>query len=213
MACFNSIEFNRKYSPGLTGGPTFSTVKVVSQTGQEQRIRQWTKGRWKYDVSQLLRKREQAEELMAFFLAMGGSQCGFLFFDWTDHDSKVAGVETQHPTLPLTATTFQIQKVYNASGVLYNRAIKKPIADTFGDTAATQLNSTVHVFHSGGEVTSGWTVDCSTGIVTFGSAPGYTPSAQFQYHVPCRFETDEMSLTQNSPGSYDWQKIALLELR
>lgn len=214
MACFNEIEFPRAYSPGLTGGPTFSTVKVVSQTGQEQRIRQWSKGRWKYDVSNLLRTKAQAEVLLAFFLAMGGSQCGFRFFDWADHSSKIADVETKHATLALTTTTFQLQKVYSQGGIDYARAIKKPISDTLGDTEATQADSTVRLYDdTDTEITTGWTVDCSTGIVTFDSAPGFVPTATFEFDVPCRFDVDALSLEQESPTQYHWQRVGLVELR
>jgi uncharacterized protein (TIGR02217 family) len=214
MASFVELEFPRNIDRGPSGGPSFLTTVVVTASGAEQRIAAWTAPRYAWQVGHSLRTPAQYQELLAFFIARRGRLEGFRFWDWSDHSSEVAGVETLHLTASLTATTFQLQKGYaSGAGTVY-RTITKPVGDTLTDTAATDDNSTVRIYNAADvEVTSGWTVDLTTGIVTFAAAPGYTPKATFQFHIPVRFDTDQMAASIDEVTYRTWSGVPLTEVR
>ena len=83
------------------------------------------------------------------------------------------------------------------------RTITKPVAGT------------VKVYLDGIEQASGWSVDTTTGLVTFGTAPasGVEVTADFDFDVPVRFDTDHMVVTIESYRLHAWQQIPIVELR
>lgn len=101
----------------------------------------------------------------------------------------------------LSGLTFQLQNIYaDVGGAQTTRTINKPVAGT------------VAIFNNTTPVVSGWTVDTTTGIVTFATAPGYLPNATFQFDVPVRFDIDRMEVTQESVGIRTWGRIPIVEL-
>jgi len=67
----------------------------------------------------------------------------------------------------------------------------------------------------GVEATSGWSVDTTTGIVTFTSAPaaGATITVGFEFDVPVRFDTDTLDITLDIERLGSITSIPLLEIR
>jgi uncharacterized protein (TIGR02217 family) len=193
-SAFTETRLPEQLSLGAVGGPAFSTVVVSTASGAEERIALWTQGRRQWEIGYDGRSVAQASALVSFFIARAGRLRGFRFKDWSDYSSKVASVETKHTTAQLTTTTFQLQKLYVSGTVTYTRTITKPVTDT------TKL------FHpgTGAEITTGWTVDTTTGICTFTSAPGYIPTATFQFDVPVRFDDDQMRMRQDSTRVRSW---------
>jgi uncharacterized protein (TIGR02217 family) len=61
----------------------------------------------------------------------------------------------------------------------------------------------------------GWSVDTTTGLVTFSTAPtlGVEISAGFEFDVPVRFDTDHMAVTVETYRLHAWQQIPIVELR
>ena len=74
---------------------------------------------------------------------------------------------------------------------------------------------TVKVYLDGVEQASGWSVDTTTGLVTFGTAPalGVEVTADFEFDVPVRFDTDHMAVTIETYRLHNWQQIPIVELR
>jgi uncharacterized protein (TIGR02217 family) len=74
---------------------------------------------------------------------------------------------------------------------------------------------TVRVYKDAVEQLSGWSVDVTTGLVTFTTAPaaGVAITADFELDVPVRFDTDHMAVTIESFHLHRWQQIPILELR
>src|SRR5690242_16944760 len=104
MACFHEVQFPTDISRGATGGHAFSNVVIVTASGAEQRIAQWSKGRMKWDVSHALKHTAETEELVAFFLARSGRLCGFRFKDWNDYRTiDASGVDQKQDTVLLTS--------------------------------------------------------------------------------------------------------------
>jgi uncharacterized protein (TIGR02217 family) len=62
---------------------------------------------------------------------------------------------------------------------------------------------------------SGWSVDVTTGIVTFTSAPasGVAVTAGFEFDVPVRFDTDTLDVTLDIERLGSITSIPLLEVR
>ena len=100
-------------------------------------------------------------------------------------------------------TQFQLVKHYPSGSVIEVRTITKPVAGT------------VKVYLGGIEQLSGWSVDTTTGLVTFGTAPtlGVEVTAYFEFDVPVRFDTDHMAVTIESYRLHAWQQIPIVELR
>jgi uncharacterized protein (TIGR02217 family) len=189
---FDEVRLSDDISQASQGGPAFNTVVVVTSSGAEQRIQQWASARLSWDISYGVRTQAQLEDFIAFFRARRGKLRGFRFKDWTDFE-----IETPASSEQLTTTTFQIQKAYSNGGQTVYRSLKKIAGDTLTNTVATQANSTVRVWQVDGttEVTSGWTVNLTTGVVTFAIAPGYVPKVTCEFDVPVRFDTDRPSFT------------------
>ena len=73
----------------------------------------------------------------------------------------------------------------------------------------------MQVFLGGVEQLSGWSADTTTGFVTFTVPPasGVEVSADFEFDVPVRFDTDHMAVTIETYRLHAWQQIPIVELR
>ena len=73
----------------------------------------------------------------------------------------------------------------------------------------------MHIYKDGVEQLSGWSVDVTTGVITFSTAPavGVAITADFELDVPVRFDTDHMAVTIESFKLHRWQQIPIVELR
>ena len=58
-------------------------------------------------------------------------------------------------------------------------------------------------------------VDYTSGVITFVEAPAKdsTITADFEFDVPVRFDTDYLDLSIDSYNISSWQNIALVEIR
>ena len=67
----------------------------------------------------------------------------------------------------------------------------------------------------GAEQLNGWSVDTTTGVVTFAAAPasGLAITAGFEFDVPVRFDTDVLDMTLDLERLGSITFIPLLELR
>lgn len=195
MASFVEVQFPTDISMGAKGSPEFKTTVVVTANRAEQRVAQWDQPLRKYDIGLGMRTKAQAQACQAFFYARQGKAIGFRFKDWLDYEITVA-----EDTVELTALTFQIVKRYTSGGVTMIRNITKPVTGT------------VRVWNAGVEVLAGWTVDTTTGIITFGADPAYTPSVLCEFDVPVRFDTDEFPFIYTGIDWYDLTGLGVVEI-
>jgi uncharacterized protein (TIGR02217 family) len=65
------------------------------------------------------------------------------------------------------------------------------------------------------EQSSGWSVDDTTGVVTFTSAPAISAAitAGFEFDVPVRFDTDTLTINLDNVRAGEIPHIPLLEIR
>jgi uncharacterized protein (TIGR02217 family) len=199
MTGFHEVRFPDNIAYGATGGPEFATTVVATGAGHEKRNVNWSEARGRWDVASGLKTQAQLDELIAFFRARKGKAYGFRFKDWTDYKATGQLIGTGDGAIK----TFQLVKHYPSGSVVEVRTITKPVSGT------------VHIYKDGVEQLSGWSVDVTTGIVTFATAPatGVAITADFELDVPVRFDTDHMGVTIESFHLHRWQQISIVELR
>ena len=196
---FHEVCFPDDIAYGATGGPEFATSVVATASGFEQRNINWSAARGRWDVASGLKKQTQLDTLVAFFRARKGRAHGFRFKDWTDFKATAQALGTGNGTI----TTFQLIRTYSSGGATDVRTITKPVAGT------------VKVYLAGVQQMSGWSVNTTTGIITFTTAPGngVAVSADYEFDVPVRFDTDRMAVTIEQINLHQWSGIPIVEIR
>ena len=74
---------------------------------------------------------------------------------------------------------------------------------------------TVRIALDSAEQTSGWTIDTTTGLVSFDTPPasGVAITAGFEFDVPVRFDSDTLDVTLDIERLGSITSIPLLEIR
>lgn len=192
---FQNIQFPTEVSYGSKGGPMYKTTVVISDSGSEQRLQHWSKSRYSYDVSYGVKKRSQMLNLMAFFKACRGRLHSFRYKDWSDYTATTEALPD--------AASIQLQKTYSYGGYSEVRKITKPVN-----------NGTFRLYKNGvlQTVTTHYTIDYNTGIVTIVgySSATWTWSGEFDVH--CRFDTDAIQPVANDLDDYSLDNIMLVEI-
>lgn len=205
---FHEVQFPVNIGRGARGGPMRKTQIVTLGSGDEERNASWANSRRRYDVSYGLRRADDLAQVVAFFEARLGMLYGFRFKDWSDYKSCLPS-ETPSSTDQFigtgtgSRTEWQLRKRYTSSLWGVYRDVKKPVAGT------------VTVSVNGTPMASGWTVDTTTGVLTFAAAPadGATIRAGFEFDVPVRFDTDSLDVTLDFERLGTITSIPLIEVR
>jgi uncharacterized protein (TIGR02217 family) len=173
--------------PAVTQGAVFvdvwDTQTNILPNGNQQRIGFRSKMLCKGTISYTALDEDQHIYLRNFKLATKGSLIAFMFRNWGNYKSD--GEQSCSPaTGNGSNTAFQLQKTHTIAspGTSQVKTITKP------------YTGSVRMFVNGSEVLSGWTVNESTGVVTFGVAPtnGHTVKATYLFNLPGHFVNDEM---------------------
>ncbi|WP_333023927.1 DUF2460 domain-containing protein [Wolbachia endosymbiont of Pentidionis agamae] len=192
---FTEVRFPEDISYGSTGGPEFSTDIVTSS---EQRNINWSIARSKYNIACGVKSNEQLLELITFFRARKGRAIGFRFKDWSDYKScnQQIGVGNGKQK------TFQLIKNYISGESEYNRIINKPVQGR----VKVLLNN---------EENNEYSVKYSTGEIIFKKPPPNKTiiTANFEFDVPVRFDTDHLHSSIDNYGSKSWNNIPLIEIK
>jgi uncharacterized protein (TIGR02217 family) len=196
---FVEAQFPADISYGSSGGPEYSTDIVMTYGGHEQRNINWSQARARFNVAHGVKTKAQLDALIAFFRARKGRAIGFRFKDWTDYKASGQMLGTGNGAL----TQFQLVKTYASGATEELRIITKPV------------NGTVKIYLNGALQSIGYTVNFTTGLVIFNSAPanGAAVTADYEFDVPVRFDTDRLSATLDAYGVHSWLDIPLIEVR
>ena len=208
---FHEVRFPTNISYNSRGGPGFNTQIIEVDSGAEERVARWAAPRRRYNARYGVKTYADLSNLIAFYIAVQGPAIGFRFKDFldfttaSDHRSPPAFGNTVIGTGNGSTTQFQITKVYTNGVVNRTRNITKPVAGS------------VVVGLNGVNQASGWTVNTTTGVITFSVAPsgGSTVTAGCEFDVPVRFgsELDNvLSLTIEDFSSGGIDDIPLVEL-
>jgi uncharacterized protein (TIGR02217 family) len=203
---FLEIQFPVTISWGAKGGPRWQTRITTHASGYEQRVEEWSKQRARYEVGHEIKTTTALEELITFFDVCRGQAYGFRFKDWGDYRASLTNTEIQIGTGDGTTTEFQLTKTYTNAAGSYVRTINKPVN-----------NGTLRVYKAAvlQTVTVDYTIDYTTGIITFVVAPTLATAvkAYFEFDVPCRFDTDDMDYSLTEWNVNDWVNIPIVELK
>ena len=205
---FHEVRFPDDISRGARGGPERRTQVVELASGDEERNASWADSRRRDDAAYGIRRADDLAAVIAFFEARNGRLHGFRWKDWGDHRSSLPST----PVTPIdqtlgagdgTTRTFQLVKRYESGAQAWVRRIGKPVAGT------------VRVARGGVEATSDWSVEVTTGVVTFAAAPaaGALVTAGFEFDVPVRFDTDRLDVTWDLDRLGSIASIPLVEVR
>lgn len=168
--------FPLQYSYGSVGGPSFKVEIVQTANKEERRNALWTDARHRYDLTLTARTQAQMDDIKDFHAAMGGPEFSFLFWDYADFrlTDELIGVGDG------AETVFQTIKTYSAGAASHIRPILKPRAGL--------------VVSVNGVEETGASVDTTTGLITFSSAPanGLDITVTGRFDVPVRFVEDEL---------------------
>jgi uncharacterized protein (TIGR02217 family) len=203
---------------GATGGLSFNTLVAQSSSGHEYAVQQWANVRGRWNISQGLKKvlpdgslapsRARHEAARNHLLMARGRAHFWPFKDWTDYLCN----RTHGRLVQITATTFQISKVYGDDPTFeYVRPLTRP------------RSGTVQVWLDGALQSTGFTVSYGTdtpgGVVTFSSAPGgAVREVACEFYVPCRYDVDGVDarlVHRRGDGTVfvEWDGIDIVEWR
>jgi uncharacterized protein (TIGR02217 family) len=205
---FHEVRFPDNISRGARGGPERRTQIVELASGDEERNASWANSRRRYDVAYGIRRADDLAAAVAFFEARNGRLHGFRYKDWADYKSAlpsqaITATDQQIGTGTGSQQAFQLAKRYTSGAQTWVRTIAKPVAGT------------VRVALGMAEQLSGWTVDTTTGVITFTTAPanGVIIRAGFEFDVPVRFDSDTLDVTLDFERLGSITAIPLLEIR
>lgn len=187
---FTEIQFPADISYGSSGGPQYVDSINIDEEFHQPRNR--------YNVAYGIKTKAQLDTLIAFFRARKGRACGFRFKDWTDYQCIAGSIGSGDGIIK----QFQLMRIYRSGSVVAIRNITKPVIGTVNIYANSVPNQ------------SGFSVDYETGIVTFMEAPanGVALTADFEFDVPVKFDTDRLSASLDAYGCHTWLDIPLIEV-
>lgn len=175
---FHEVQFPTDISYKSIAGPEFNTEVVILGSAFEKRNINWTYPRERWQVAYGVKTKALLDTLRTFFYARQGRAYGFRFKNHDDYQ----GTDEELGTGDGSDTTFQLVKIYSSGGNDFTRKITKPVSGTV----------TVYIDSVEQSDPGDYSVDLTTGIVTFTSAPGSgeTITATFEFDIPVRFDTD-----------------------
>ena len=197
---FIEVAFPSDIAYGSAGGPEYSTDIVITHGGYEQRNVNWSQARAKYNVAHGVKTQPQLDALIAFFRARKGRADAFRFKDWSDYKVTAQTIGTGDGVNKI----FQLVKTYVSGGISETRTITKPVAGTVNVYIAGVL-----------QASTAYALDTTTGKISFVTTPASSAiiTADFQFDVPARFDTDTLSAKLDSYGVNSWNNIPIVEVR
>jgi uncharacterized protein (TIGR02217 family) len=208
---FLEVQFPTKLALMAQGGPSYSTNINPAFSGFEQRNQNWAASRGSWSVSFEHKTATEYNELLAMFHAARGMANGFRLKDHSDFRVTGGFIAVGDGV----TKKFQLQKIYTfpISRFELIRPIQKPVTSKVTDFAGNALADSVNVYvdgtlqthHAGYTVdgTKDYSLDETTGIITFVTAPNGSPApiitADFDFHYPVRFDLDNLQRQIETP--------------
>ena len=218
MSGLHNVLFPTDISYGARGGPGFSTAIIVTDAGVEERVGRWSRPRRKWDVAYGIKTQEQVQAVRDFYVARYGPLHSFRFRAPTDFSTGAAVTDESYPTSDGhtnadvligtgdgATTDFQLRKGYSSG-----------LSTVYVDLKLIVTGS-VKVSIDAVDQPSGWTVNETTGVLTFGTAPnvGEVIRAGCEFDIECRFGEeldDHLPLTSDSFSTGSITSIPVVEV-
>lgn len=125
---------------------------------------------------------DEVQELLEFYRAIGGPTIGFRYRDHADYKScRVSGTvsATDQPLVQVSGSIYQLTKRATVGSLSRDRDIKKPRANSILIADGGVLKT----------VTTHYTLDETTGLVTLGFTPSGAMTWGGEYDIPVRFDS------------------------
>ncbi len=170
---------------GYTSTPNYSVTISTTVSGRERRNRNWARPLLIFNIQVGPKMEEEIEELLDFWHAMGGTECGFRFKDQSDYKScrksqSITSIDQGLELIPGSPGGYQLTKTYRAGTRATPRPILKPVQGTI-------LIADGGVSKSEG---SDWVLDYSTGLLTLFFSPAGQITWGGEFDVPVRFDSE-----------------------
>lgn len=210
MPFLESPRFPDEIAAWAIGGRGFSTTVVETYGGIEYRNAAWSQARGAWEIrNEALRSNNPVspysmQALRTLYRCAFGQLYAFRFKDYQDYQDENGGVLGTTGLAVAATLSYQMFKNYVLSPLSYQQMVQKPVAGT------------VKVYIQGVLQVSGYTLDTTTGIVTFGSQPtvGNTLTWTGQFDVPVRFASDVPTMGLEMTGAlWEWEMLKLVEVR
>lgn len=212
LQSFHDVRFPTGVAMGSSGGPQRRTEIVTLGSGFEQRNARWQNSRRHYEAGYGVKNLDDLYAITAFFEERRGALFGFRFKDHLDWKScpplKVPTAQDQSVgTGDGVTTKFNLTKTYGDGVSAYVRPIKKPVVGSL----------LLEVDGSAAIVGIDYSIDYITGEIDF--LPGHLPAigaaitAGYQFDVPVRFASDELSINLAAFEAGDIPSIPLIEVK
>ncbi|MEO0637010.1 MAG: DUF2460 domain-containing protein [Pseudomonadota bacterium] len=205
MTAFHDVRFPIEVAFGATGGPQRKTQIVSMASGAEARNTRWAHSKRSFNAGTGIKTLDQLHDVVAFFEERRGALHAFRFRDPLDFKSchpsgTVGGGDQQIGIGDGSRVTFDLVKWYGTGEHAYARPIRLPV------------ETTLVVEVDGNGVT---TQTVGEGTVTLVSPPGNgaVVTAGFEFDVPVRFDTDELSMNLAKFAAGDIPTVPLVEVR
>lgn len=214
---FHEVRLPVEVERGASGGPGFLTTVSVLNSGKEQRNSLWEDDRGRWDIGFGVQTREDALAVRDFFYARRGRFHGFRFRDWSNYQTSDLGADARAPAGMASVsdgiaeadgieTDFQLHYTYSDTAAFsYTKKIVKPVND-----------ANFKIYVNGALIDSAdYTMDFSTGIVTFDTAPEYNSDVTWQgtFDLPVRFDTDQLQIVVTTKEVISQPNIPIVELK
>jgi uncharacterized protein (TIGR02217 family) len=200
MQKFIEKTFPSDISYNSSGGPEYNTEVLMTTVGLEYRQSKWERPKMRFNIATGIKNMRQMQQLVSFFRVCRGRQIAFRYKDWSDFKGIDEAVQI------VNAYTLQLMKSYKLDDTLSEqRTILKPVQNT------------VKIYITGRHLKSDeFSVDYSTGIVTLQSpieSLNTSITADFEFDVPARFDTDYLPVTMESHGFFSLPEIPIIEIK
>ena len=175
-----------------------NTRMIESDSGYEQALGLWSESRITMSLRLSIISPDRLKTVLSFFEIIKGRLYGFLCRDWTDFFVGYASAFVGATITPETfgtgdgvTTAFQLKKLYTYGSETVSRNITRPRLDATLPVKIYKYIAAVWVLQ-----VSGYTVDYTTGIVTFSVAPSAAIPLGWAglFDVPMRLDTDAPGL-------------------
>lgn len=201
LAFLETPRFPEQISYGSSGGPSFKTFVFEGNSGIEQSTVAWSRARHKYNAQKGITDKDDMDVVRAFFLNVAGRARGFRWKDWGDYELVNANIGTGDGV----EDTFRITKKYVTDSLIYTRRIFKPVSGI-----QVYVNAVLKT------ITTDYTIDLATGIITFGGgdipAAAQAVTVTGEFDVPVRLDTDNLDAAHDGFLIETWGSIPLVEL-
>ncbi|GHH09387.1 hypothetical protein GCM10008023_06010 [Sphingomonas glacialis] len=176
----------------------WSTAITTASNGRERRRSLWSYPKWSFKVSyEVLRDRptqRDVDRLVTFFNIQAGRRLNFTFYDPGDNTVEAQ----QFGTGDGVTTQFQLIRSKTFAGEPFDEPVRAVVGEPM-----ILLNGAVVALSS---------TSINTGLVTFATPPatGATLTWSGQFLFLCRFDQDDLDLTQMMEGLWSQSGLSFM---